>query len=72
MEYRGRVGKARLGYYIHLTAYVVVNALLVGINLATSTKHLWFKWPLLGWGVGIIAHALVTFALPRRSGVKRG
>ena len=66
-----RVGKARLGFYIHLTAYLVVNALLVAINLATSTKHLWFKWPLLGWGVGIVAHALVTFALPRRSGTKR-
>jgi uncharacterized membrane protein len=67
-----RVGKARLGFYIHLTAYLVVNALLVGINLTTSTKQLWFKWPLLGWGIGILAHAIVTFALPRRSGMKRG
>ena len=24
-----------------------------------------------GWGVGILAHGLVTFALPRRSGMKR-
>jgi hypothetical protein len=67
-----RVGKARMGFYIHLTVYLLVNALLVGINLTTSTKNLWFKWPLLGWGVGILAHAVVTFALPKTSGMPRG
>ena len=55
---------ARIGFYIHLTAYLVVNALLLFINLATSSGHLWFQWPLLGWGIGIIAHAVVTFWLP--------
>lgn len=66
-----REGNARRGFYIHLTAYLVVNVLLVGINFATSTNYLWFKWPLLGWGVGILAHGLATFALPKRSGMKR-
>ena len=58
--------EARVGFYTHLTVYLLVNALLIGINLGTSTQHLWFKWPLLGWGVGILAHAIVAFALPRR------
>ena len=62
---------ARVGLYVHLTVYLLVNALLIGINLGTSTQHLWFKWPLLGWGVGIIAHAIVTFALPRRVRTRR-
>jgi uncharacterized membrane protein len=62
---------ANLGFYIHLTVYVLVNALLISINLGTSTKHLWFKWPLLGWGVGILAHAIATFALPRRMRTRR-
>jgi len=44
---------------------LLVNALLLGINLGTSTAHLWVKWPLMGWGIGILAHALVTFVLPR-------
>ena len=57
---------ARVGFYAHLTVYLLVNALLIGINLGTSTQHLWFKWPLLGWGVGLLAHAIVAFALPRR------
>jgi len=59
-----KVVNARIGFYIHLTAYLVVNALLIFINLATSTERLWFQWPLFGWGLGIVAHAVVTFGLP--------
>lgn len=66
-----RAAGARIAFYIHLTAYAVVNALLVVINLATSTRHLWFMWPLLGWGVGVLAHAFAAFALPAVPGVKR-
>ena len=62
---------ARVGFYAHLTVYLLVNALLIGINLGTSTQHLWFKWPLLGWGVGLLAHAIVAFALPRRVRTRR-
>jgi hypothetical protein len=61
-----RVGRGKLAFRIHLTVYALVNALLIGINLGTSTKHLWFKWPLIGWGVGILAHAVVAFSLPGR------
>src|SRR4051794_38383519 len=45
-----KVVRAKVAFYIHLTAYAVVNASLVAINLATSPGHLWFKWPVLGWG----------------------
>jgi 2TM domain len=66
-----KVAGVRIAFYIHLTAYTVVNALLIIINLATSTRHFWFMWPLLGWGVGLVAHAFATFALPAVPGVKR-
>jgi hypothetical protein len=56
--------KLRLGFYIHLTAYLVVNVLLIIINLATFSDYLWFPWPLFGWGIGLLAHAIVTFWLP--------
>jgi len=65
-----KAGKARLGFYIHLAAYLAVNALLIFINSNTSTGRLWFYWPLLGWGIGLLAHALAVFALPRLRGVK--
>jgi 2TM domain len=77
MEYKDefakakRAARARVALYIHLTAYAVVNASLIIINLTTSTRHLWFVWPLLGWGVGILIHAFATFALPSVPGFKR-
>ena len=63
--------RVQMAFYIHLTVYALVNAVLVALNLATSPGHLWFQWPLLGWGVGVIAHALVTFALARGPGIAR-
>ena len=53
--------EAKLGFYWHLGIYLAVNALLVIINLSTSTEYLWFKWPLLGWGIGIFFHGLGVF-----------
>lgn len=50
-------------FYSHLLAYVVVNLFLMAVNLLTSPEHLWFFWPMLGWGIGIAVHALKTFNL---------
>lgn len=49
------------GFYGNLVAYIIVNAVLVFINLYTSPKHLWFYWPLLWWGVGVLFHGLKVF-----------
>jgi hypothetical protein len=38
---------AKLGFYIHLLVYVLVNAGLIAINLSTDSSRLWFQWPLL-------------------------
>ncbi|MBW2063146.1 MAG: 2TM domain-containing protein [Deltaproteobacteria bacterium] len=62
--------EARIGFYIHLAVYVGVNILLIIINLATSTQYLWFKWPLIGWGIGICFHALAIFVFPEGSPIK--
>lgn len=60
--------KTRRGFWIHLTAFLLVNALLLAINLIATSGHLWFQWPLLGWGTGLIAHAVVAFVLPGTRG----
>ena len=60
---RRRAG-AQLGFYIHLVAYVAVNLLLVFINYSTSPQYLWFKWPLFGWGIGLLFHWLAVFVGP--------
>lgn len=49
------------GFYGNLVAYIIVNAVLIFINLYTSPKHLWFYWPLLWWGFGVLFHGLKVF-----------
>jgi hypothetical protein len=51
---------------IHATVYAAVNVLLLAINLSTAPRHLWFQWPLLGWGIGLLAHAAAAFSLAGR------
>ncbi len=62
---------ARLSLMIHLAVYVVVNALLIVINLLTSTEYLWFWWPLLGWGIGLALHALAIVLIPKLLGKRQ-
>jgi len=59
-----KAAKVRRGFYIHLAVYLAVNALLSGLNLATGPDRLWCPWPLFGWGIGVLAHAVVAFTLP--------
>lgn len=56
--------EARVGFYRHLTIYVSVSVMLILINFSTSTEYLWFIWPLMGWGLAVLLHALRVFALP--------
>ncbi|MEI7769574.1 MAG: 2TM domain-containing protein [Chloroflexales bacterium] len=46
-------------FYIHLVVYVLVNALLIILSLANGGG--WSIWPLLGWGIGLGAHAATVF-----------
>ncbi len=49
------------GFYGNLISYVLVNLFLLFINLKYSSEHLWFFWPMLGWGVGVFFHAVKVF-----------
>jgi hypothetical protein len=62
--------EAKLGFYIHVAIYVIVNALLVFLNLTYTPQYLWFLWPVLGWGIGIFFHALGVFIFPSGSPIK--
>jgi hypothetical protein len=46
----------KLAFRSHLIAYAVVNGGLMAINIASSPGHWWFVWPLVGWGIGLVAH----------------
>jgi TRAP-type C4-dicarboxylate transport system permease small subunit len=52
---------AIIGFYIHLVIFVLVIALLFVVNWKATPELWWVQWPLLGWGIGVVAHALVVF-----------
>ena len=64
--------EAKLVFYQHLAIYIVVGAVLIGINYATSSEYLWFWWPILGWGIGVLLHALSVFVFSGVLGVTEG
>jgi fatty acid desaturase len=48
------------GFYIHLAVFVLVLAGLLAVNLATG-RDWWVHWVVLGWGIGVVAHAVAVF-----------
>jgi 2TM domain len=65
---RHRVNQ-KMGFYIHLTVYVLVNLGLAVINLSTGGQR-WHLWPLAGWGLGLAIHGFVTFVSLRGDGLR--
>ena len=59
----------RTGLTIHATVYVTVNVLLVVVWALTWTKFPWFVFPILGWGIGLAAHAAAYYS--QRSSFRR-
>ena len=53
--------KAKIGFMIHLTVYILVNGLLISINLFQSDGTAWSAWPMFGWGIGLLFHGLGVF-----------
>jgi hypothetical protein len=49
------------GFYGNLIAYIVCNGFFLVLNLITSPNELWFFWPLLGWGIGVLFHGMKVF-----------
>jgi O-antigen/teichoic acid export membrane protein len=49
-------------FYTHVVTYVAVMILLFIIDMLTG-PGLWFYWPLLGWGILIVSHAINLFGL---------
>ena len=55
---RRRVGR-KVGFFIHAFVYVIVNGGLYALNQYTGEPR-WHQWPLLGWGLGLAIHGIVT------------
>ena len=62
--------EARMSFYTHLGVYVVVITLLTILNLTLSRDYFWARWPMMGWGSGLIVHGLFTFTFDPGSSLK--
>lgn len=58
---------ANVGFYIHLGVYLAVNVLLVAIWATSGRGYPWFIYPILGWGIGLVAHAIAWRASRARA-----
>ena len=53
--------RAKREFWMHVAIYLAVNAFLVVIWAMSSADYFWPVWPILGWGIAIVAHALRVF-----------
>ena len=67
---RSRV-RRKMGFFIHAFIYVMVNLGLYALNQATGEPR-WHQWPLMGWGLGLAIHGIVTFLSLQTEGLRQG
>ena len=59
-----KIAEEKIGFYIHITIYLLVNILLYAIWWVTGGLGT-FPWPIFatfGWGIGVVAHLFLTFS----------
>ncbi len=47
---------ARRGFTVHEATYAIANICLILINLLVVPDYIWFYFPLLFWGLGLLMH----------------
>lgn len=52
-----------ISFYNHLFVYIIVNLGIASLNYYQNEwEVVWFLFPLGGWGIGLIGHAIGTFS----------
>jgi len=54
--------RRRRGFYSHLTAYILVNLMLIAIWYFSGDGKFWPMWVELFWGIGLVFHAVGVFS----------
>lgn len=62
--------EAKIGFFIHLAVYLMVNGFLIIMNLFQSNGTFWAGWPLAGWGLGLLFHGAGVFLFSRLTNIK--
>ena len=55
-----KIAEGKIGFQIHFSAYLAVNAFFIALWLLTPNdaglQFPWFIIPMFGWGIGILVH----------------
>lgn len=54
------------GFYNSLTAYIIINTFLFILNILLTPSDLWFLFPLIIWGIILIAKFLTIFVFKNK------
>lgn len=61
---------AKMGWFIHLAVYLVVNAFIFLRSEHMYGGARWSLGPVLGWGLGLALHGISVFVLGKGSGLR--
>ncbi|MEM5828014.1 MAG: 2TM domain-containing protein [Candidatus Aenigmatarchaeota archaeon] len=50
------IEKEKQGFEYHAISYITVNIFLILFNLYFTPQYIWFYYPLIFWGIGLIFH----------------
>jgi hypothetical protein len=68
-----RIDAARRGVAIHVAAYLAMSLTVIGVWLAVALAvgawYFWPIWPMLGGGIGVVAHAVPVHRYARSRAV---
>ncbi len=56
--------EAKKEFYQHVTVFAVMSAFFFALNVVTAPYAMWFYWPILGWGIGVMFHYFEVFGFP--------
>ena len=55
----------RIGFLIHLAAYVISSIVFVVVWLTASGgpgEYFWPIWPMVAWGIGVLFHGISVYS----------
>ncbi len=50
-------------FYLHLAVFIAVQVMLFVVWVMVGGGFPWFLFPLMGWGIGIVAHGATAFLM---------
>lgn len=61
-----KIVKTKKAFRSSAISFACVIPCLIILNLWTSPNNLWFFWPLLGWGMGLLGQYYEAYIKPKK------